>query len=104
MMRRAIVAALLLDVAIILLTVGAYKVTRLGLHTLAVQATQARTEHRPAQRLLTAVDGYDPIAVYDQADKRLTVTDHAAADLLLCITYGQGAAPVCKLPAEWVGR
>lgn len=58
---------------------------------------------KPAVRTLTARAGWDPIATYDPADKRLDVTNHLAADALVCITDGQGD-PVCKLTREWVGR
>lgn len=47
------------------------------------------------ERVLRVRDDWDPIATYDVQDKRLTVTDHLAADALVCI---RGA---CKLAADW---
>lgn len=54
-------------------------------------------DHRRARQvLLTLTDGPAPIVTYDPAVKRLTLTDHLAADALVCM------GGVCQRPANWV--
>lgn len=60
-----------------------------------VQASQPAALPKPALRQLTVIDGYDPVATYDPADRILTITNHLPADALVCIS-GR-----CGLPREW---
>lgn len=65
---------------------------------------QAERPQPAAVRTLEARDGWEPIVAYDPADKRLTVTDHLAADALVCLTYAQGKPPACRLVRDWVQK
>lgn len=63
----------------------------------AARQTQKLAPVQWPKRVLTARDGWDPIATYDPNDKLLNIdTRHLPADALICIDH------VCQLSADWL--